>query len=141
MCVKFPHKFVWERAICLYRYTWSSMKERKIILSQRKMFFLHEVKMRTNTVYYDHHAVWKFFLRSCEKNFKNVGVNFSTSGIPESFMDFCQTIVWKINSKFSFSVIWISKYLFAFSGFERKRVAVEKIDKRFSVKVNILQGK
>lgn len=81
------------------------------------------------------------FLRSCEKNFKNVGVNFCTSGIPESFMDFCQTIVWKIYSKFSFSVIWISKYLLAFSGFERKRVAVEKIDKRFSVKVNILQGK
>lgn len=58
-----------------------------------ELFFLHEVKMRTNTVYYDHHAVWKFFLRSCEKNFKNVGVNFCTSGIPESFMDFCQTIV------------------------------------------------
>lgn len=132
---------MYEREQYVYIGIHDQVWKRKIILSQRKMFFLHEVKMRTNTVYYDHHAVWKFFLRSCEKNFKNVGVNFCTSGIPESFMDFCQTIVWKIYSKFSFLVIWIIKYLFAFSGFEWKRVAVEKIDKRFSVKVNILQGK
>lgn len=130
------------RESSIYTVIHDQVWKRKIILIQRKMFFLHEVKMRTNTVwYYDIMQYGNNFLRSCEKNFKNVGVNFCTSGIPESFMDFCQTIVWKIYSKFSFSVIWISKYLFAFSGFERKRVAVEKIDKRFSVKVNILQGK
>lgn len=59
------------------------------------MFFLNEVKLRTNTVRYIM-IIMQYgnnFLRSCEKNFKNVGVNFSTSGIPESFMDFCQTIV------------------------------------------------
>lgn len=134
---------MYEREQYVYIGIHDQVWKRKIILSQRKMFFLHEVKMRTNTVRYIM-IIMQYgnnFLRSCEKNFKNVGVNFCTSGIPESFMDFCQTIVWKIYSKFSFSVIWISKYLLAFSGFERKRVAVEKIDKRFSVKVNILQGK
>lgn len=53
------------------------------------MFFFYEVKMRINIVYYDYYVVWKFFLRLCEKNFKNVGVNFFILGILELFMDFC----------------------------------------------------
>lgn len=133
---------MYEREQYIYCYTWSSMKEKNHINTEENVLLTwSKIANKYSTVYYDIMQYGNNFLRSCEKNFKNVGVNFSTSGIPESFMDFCQTIVWKINSKFSFLVIWISKYLFAFSGFERKRVAVEKIDKRFSVKVNILQGK
>lgn len=119
---------MYEREQYIYCYTWSSMKEKNHTNTEENVLLTwSKIANKYSTVYYDILQYGNNFLRSCEKNFKNVGVNFSTSGLPESFMDFCQTIVWKIYSKFSFSVIWISKYLFAFLDLRENVLLLRKL--------------
>lgn len=78
-----------ESSIYIYCYTWSSMKEKNHTNTEENVLLTwSKIANKYSTVYYDIMQYGNNFLRSCEKNFKNVGVNFSTSGIPESFMIF-----------------------------------------------------